>query len=267
MKRLAAVRGFPSDVQVQIARLGNQIDAMMAESGLLEILQDAKVRAEISRLGARLVNEVILVPGQITTLEAKTRLGQIEKDAQTTKSKFDQAGLALGERPWLASVESLRMIPKAQAQGLLSDFKQAFALYPALVDRYGKLRTAKDLASKLSPTLGAYGANLLEDLGNRLSETDRDLFWQKAAFDKLEADLAEAQENVQVDVSMYVRMANWPADLFRVDEGLKRLEGAVFQKRAEVTAPATESPWKTIALASGGLAAVGAVLYVVTKNL
>ena len=239
---------------------------MMAESGLLEILTDVSARAEISKLGARLVNEVILVPSQIRDEEAKTRLDLIEKDAETTQAKFSRAGVALGERPWLASVESLRTIPHPQAETVLSDFRQAFALYPGLVDRYGKLRTTKDIASKLSGSLGAAGPSLLEDLGNRLSEIDRDLLWQKAAFDKLEGDLTQTPDHVQVDVSMYVRMANWPADIFRVDEGLKRLEGAAFKKRAEVTQPYGQSPWKTIALASGGLAALGTVLYLTVKG-
>lgn len=266
MKRLGQVRAYPSDVQARIASLGNLIDAMMAESEMLQIMAEVDARAEISKLGSRLVNEVILVPGQIQDAEAKTRLGLIEKDALVLKSKFDQGGVPLGERPWLASVESLRMIPKPQAEALLADFNQGFMLYPGLVDRYGKLRTTKDITGKLSLTLGPAGANLLEDLGNRLSEVDRDLLWQKAAFDKLAGDIVQEPDSVPVDISMYVRMANWPADIFRVDEGLKRLEGAALQKRAEPTLPLQKSPWKTIAMASGGLAAVGAILYMATKS-
>jgi hypothetical protein len=264
-KRLAQVRVYPGDIQACAAKLGALIDAMMAESELLQIMAELDVRAEVSKLGARLVNEVLLVPGQVSDDEARTRLGLIEKDAFALKSKFDQAGIVLGERPWLASVESLRDIPRVQAEALISDFNQAFALYPSLVDRYGKLQGTADIGTKLSRVLGSAGPNLLGDLGSRLSEVDRDMMWQKAAYDKIQTDLNDGGSTVAVDVSMYVRMANWPSDVFRIDEGLKRLEGAGLQKRAEATIPTRKSPWKTIALASSGLAAVGAILYMATR--
>lgn len=231
---------FSSELLGWISSLGNVIDSMMAHSGALSLLSGKNPRGALSKLNARLVNEVILLGGRIPENEAKTRVRLIEKDTELEKAKFSAAGVRLGERLWMSGI---RQIPKAGAESLTLDFDTALDLYPALVDRYAKSQDPK--------------------IGKQLSEIGVEIFWMKNAFDRLSSRMS-GSDDVEIDLSETLRMADGVSDIFQVNETLKRAEG-VLGKRADVTAPSRKSAWESIALASGGLATIGAVLYMATK--
>jgi hypothetical protein len=223
------------ELEREVATLGRQLDRLMLSSVAAE-MAGCSLRGDISKLGTRLINEVIFVGPQLDAGEAKRRLAALSKEAAAVEKRYlalrirPDGNLLLGDRSRTIS------LPRSKRAILVGDFAQAMELYPKMVDRAMKRSDPKSLGA--------------------ITSVDRGLFQNKSAFDAL----AESEADVShVDGATYAAMLNVLGGAFAADEALKRLEGP--RRRAEATLPpARENVWGSLALASAGLAMLGVTL-------
>lgn len=223
-----------------VALLGKQLDLLMFSSERAE-MAGVSLRGDISKLNARLVNELIFVGPQLSGQEGAKRLTVLEKETHVIRKRYLSIGIRPDGHPILGDPTRTISLPAARRAVLISDFDQAFELYPKLVDRHVR---------------GAYA-----ELGS-LHAVDRDIFQRKPSFDRL----AESTEDIsRLDGATYAGMLNLLGSAFTADEALKRQEGV--SRRAEATVPLSrESAWGTLAIASAGLAAVGMTLKMAVRG-
>jgi hypothetical protein len=256
-------RTYPADIQNSIQALGRSLDDLMASTLELAMRADVDVGGLVRGLNARLVNDVIIVSDQLSDDEARQRLFAIQKEIFAIQQLFAQSGVPIQGRVPVATVEEEAVIPRAQAEKLLSDWRAAFDLYPSVVERYGRIRPSVEMLTAL-PIAGGAVAGMLGQFDARIRALDDDIFFVRDAFQDFEALLGQEGGAVRLRRPTFDRMRNWVAGVSAADEALKRLEGIGEKKPAERPAAPGIPFWAVIAV--GGAALVGLIIFAATTG-
>lgn len=251
---------YPEDIQSSIASIGRNLDDFMASTVAYQMATDEDVSPMVRDLNARLVNEVIIVSDEISDEEARRRLAAIRDGVFDVQRLFTAAGVPIAGREPVATVEETAVIPRAQAEAMLAQFRIAWRIYPGLIERYGRIRPGLEVAAGL-PIGGPFVAAGIVGLDQRINALDQEIFWAEEAFGRLEGLLEGAEPAVRIERRTFDRMRAWVAGVFQADETVKRIEGAAEKRAAspEPTVPGPAVPWWAIA-AAGALAVAGILL-------
>lgn len=257
--RTSLGRTYPGDIQNSILSLGSNLDAMMDRSMELLLQHDIDVRDRVRNLNARLVNEVIIVSDEIGDEEVRKRLKAQNDEAFDLVVVFRQAGIPLTlSQPPEPTVAATAVIPKAQAEALLSAFKDAWEKSPGLFER--RQNIAPLLNALLAvPFFGVLFQKPTKELDGRLEAVNKGSVFARDAFLKLEKEfLPAATDAVRIERGAWDRMRFWVSSVEFADERLKRLEGQAMKKPAQVAGLSTIAK---VGIAAGGTAVTAYILW------
>lgn len=248
-------RPYPANIEGDIARLGKDLDDLMASSTDLLMRADYDVRDQIRDINSRLVNDVIIVSDQISDEEADQRLRDLRAEVFAIQGVFQQQGVPVIGYQSVPTTEDLAIIPFSQAASLATEFRAAYDLYPSVVERYARIRPMVEQLGVV-PLVGGMVGGFLSSMDGRINALDEDVFFARDAIQGLDAMLADRTDAVRIARQTFVRIQNWISGVYQMDELLKRMEGKAEGKPAE---PLAGSKWGTYAIV-GGIAAVGIVV-------
>jgi hypothetical protein len=190
-------------------------------------------------------------------------LWAIQKEIFILEGQYKAAGIRTGPYTPMATTEGIATIPMAQAQDLLARFRQAYEIYPSVVDRYATVRPLLATLSQI-PFIGPYYMGLVGAYDKSMKKLDEQVFFARDAVTAMGDIVVEGGSAIQIQRGTFDKIRNWTAEVFMADETLKRLEGAAANKPAEATpAPQKKLPWVVIGLAGAALAGL---VYLAAKD-
>lgn len=244
-------RPYPRGIEDDIARLGKDLDELMASSTDLLMRADYDARDQIREINSRLVNEIIIVSDQISDEEVDQRLRNLRAEVFAIQGIFKEQGVPIIGYQAVPTTEDLAIIPYSQASSLAAEFRAAYDLYPSVVERYARIRPLVEQLGVV-PLVGGMVGGFLSAMDGRMNALDEDVFFARDAIDGLQVMLQDRTDAVRIARQTFVRIQNWISGVYQMDELLKRMEGKAEGKPAETTG----ASWGTVALV-GGIAAVG----------
>jgi hypothetical protein len=249
-------RTYPADVTDGIRSVAAELDDLMFSSVDLSTYADVDAASRVSRTNAQLVNDVILASDGIDDPTARERLAEIRRETDAIRTLFEENGVPVHGRPAVPTVEALTSIPSAQAASLAELFNKAYARYPAIVDRYARVRPGLEKKAGLPVAGGAVERDL--------RALDASFQWLDENVDQVRSAAAmmasRASESPAVDMNRYLfdRVRAWIGAVAQADEAIKRFEALVEGRRAEAT-PSSGVSWGLVAAGGVLLAALIAV--------
>lgn len=253
--RKALGRIYPDDIQQSIRQIGSTIDELMEKSQALLYGSDIDIAPILSRLNARLSNEVIIPSDEITDEEARERLNSIFDELYQVQSLVNES--------FLIPSETEVRIQVSRAKELEESFSHAnLEIYPGIIARYAKIKDA------------LHGATVLPGVGMELSQQIRDFDRKLSVLEgsatdvyRIVGDLQVAsrtlEETLLFEQPALTQIENWIGQVYATEEALKRLEAIAMKKPAIPVDYTYKTPWAVIAV--GGLALLGLAAWAILE--
>lgn len=248
-------RVYPDDIQASINMIGTIVDELMGKSQALLYSSDIDIAPALSRINARLSNEVIIPSDELTDDEAREKLQPIYDDLFEVQATVNESFI-------LPSQDSIA-IPTTQANSLIENFRHAnLTLYPDIVSRYAKIKDGLHGATAL-PGTGMELSTLLRDFDQKMLGLETSAPAAYRTFNELETEAQGAEETILIDQEGLTKLENWVSNVYAAEEALKRLEAVALKKPAVAVDYTYKTPWAVIAV--GGLALLGLAAWAILE--
>lgn len=256
-------RAFEPVLESSIRQAGQVLDELIATSVPFYVKTGQDLAPQIRDLNARLVNEVIIAPNDVSDAAATERLATIETGAGDVRKTFDLAGFPVQAYVPTPKGELTLNVSIVEAQRLQKKLHEAWDRFLGVVDRYAKMRSQLE-AIERDPQGGRITPVVLY-FGKKLDAADGEIFFAQEFIDQLDKRLAEDPGSViEILEQTFVRLENWVQGVFMAELVFVRLEGMVLDKPAALSMMTWKDiPWWGFVVAGG---VVVATLYALSSR-